>query len=795
VITSPRQQAESSPRTVTSTARRAGTSPAERKRRQRERDQQLIYETEDWRLFTDLATLSQKAGCQPPYLGEIVLKELVDNALDAGANVSLSHDGDTWIVSDDGPGLDPADVPRLFSVNRALLSSKLKRLPLRGMLGNGLRVVVGAVVATEGTLVVETHGRRMTLATCRRTGHTNVVLDELISQSAGMTVRLSIGPRDPTDDNLATGTIAVASYGEAYSGPSSPWWYGPKDLHKLFTQVTPADTTVGAICRSLGLDLDDGRPAPTLGRDEAEAVLARLRSAAQPIPAEKLGFIGRNCWPAFPGYGRKSGTAFTQAGAHVPYVVEAWATCQRSQQKGQGAVEITVLLNRSMTVATIHANSWPGAIALQGCGLKRQVNGPSTGDYDVYLSIIAPHVQLATDGKEPSLSPFSDAIAEVLRVACGAAHRAMDRPHRSLSIRTAAWAVMEEAYWVASGGERRLPANARQIMYAARPAILRLTGKDKLDDAYFTQNLLPDYVTEHGKETEWDVVFDSRGTFVEPHTGHEVPLGTIDVRAYLGERAAIGSATETTDNVRYPTIGPEQRYAAVLFIEKEGFAPLLQAACIAERFDIAIMSTKGMSTTAARLLLDRLALKIDKILVLHDFDVSGFSIFGTLSTDGRRYTFENELPIVDIGLRLADVEAMSLQSESVQTTGSWASRAQTLAEHGATADEISFLQNRRVELNAMPADVFIDFLERKLVEHGVRKVVPDLDILERHARKMIEQRLVDLMMRENRPMVEAEAARTPLPADLSEQVTSLLETNPELPWDAAVAELVRGEAR
>jgi DNA topoisomerase VI subunit A len=53
--------------------------------------------------------------------------------------------------------------------------------------------------------------------------------------------------------------------------------------------------------------------------------------------------------------------------------------------------------------------------------------------------------------------------------------------------------------------------------------------------------------------------------------------------------------------------------------------------------DIAIMSTKGMSTTAARLLLDRLARRIDKVLVAHDFDVSGFSIFGTLGTDGRRY--------------------------------------------------------------------------------------------------------------------------------------------------------------
>ena len=34
-----------------------------------------------------------------------------------------------------------------------------------------------------------------------------------------------------------------------------------------------------------------------------------------------------------------------------------------------------------------------------------------------------------------------------------------------------------------------LPTKPRQIMYAARPEILASTGKDTLDDAYFTQTL------------------------------------------------------------------------------------------------------------------------------------------------------------------------------------------------------------------------------------------------------------------------------------------------------------------
>jgi Histidine kinase-, DNA gyrase B-, and HSP90-like ATPase len=185
----PTQQADSPSRPVTS--RRTGTSPAERKRQQRARDrQQLVYETPDWQLFIDSATLPQKAGCQPHCIRQIVLKELVDNALDAGANVTLDWDGDTWVVSDDGPGMDPADVPKLYAVNRPLLSSKLRRLPLRGMLGNGLRVVVGAVVAYGGSLVVQTRGRRLTLSICSTTGVTTVATDEPVPGVLGTVIRI-----------------------------------------------------------------------------------------------------------------------------------------------------------------------------------------------------------------------------------------------------------------------------------------------------------------------------------------------------------------------------------------------------------------------------------------------------------------------------------------------------------------------------------------------------------------------------------------------------------------------------
>jgi hypothetical protein len=351
---------------------------------------------------------------------------------------------------------------------------------------------------------------------------------------------------------------------------------------------------------------------------------------------------------------------------------------------------------------------------------------------------------------------------------------------------------MDEAYAKASDNGR-LPVRPRQIMYAARPKILGLTGKDHLDDRYFTQTLLPDYLAAHPKCRDWDIVWDARGHFTEPHTGHSFGLGTLEVREYLGLRATRKDAITVNRDVLYPSSGPEHRFNTVLFVEKEGFDPLFAAEHLAERFDAALMSTKGMSVTASRLLLDRLTERgIERILVLHDFDISGFSIFGTLGASNRRYGYRNKVPVIDIGLRLADVEKLGLQSEPVATTG-WNKRVVTLRRHGATADEIAFLESERVELNAMTSPELIAFIEEKLEQHGVAKLVPEEATLQAHARRLIEQQLAAAAVEKLKAKLHKDALTRPLPADLSARVKALIVERPELSWDAALAELLRAD--
>src|SRR5262249_29143842 len=90
----------------------------------------------------------------------------------------------------------------------------------------------------------------------------------------------------------------------------------------------------------------------------------------------------------------------------------------------------------------------------------------------------------------------------------------------------------------------------------------------------------------------------ARGNLSEPHTDRRIPLGTISVRQYLEERPSLRPATGVEKEVLYPTSGPKNRYRNILFIEKEGFEELFEAVQLAQRYDIAIMSTKGMSVVA-----------------------------------------------------------------------------------------------------------------------------------------------------------------------------------------------------
>ena len=365
------------------------------------------------------------------------------------------------------------------------------------------------------------------------------------------------------------------------------------------------------------------------------------------------------------------------------------------------------------------------------------------------------------------------------------------RRTRVASIKDVAYEVMEQAYLKASAGST-LPALARQIMYAARPFVQERTIRN-LDDKYFTQTLLPDYIEAHPEKcARWNVVYDARGRLYEPHTKRQVPLGTMDVRRYLSDSdpgRKVGKPSYDVRVVGYPTHGPKNRYGDILFIEKEGFLPLFEAVRLAERYDIAIMSTKGTSVTASRKLVDELCFRhAIRLFVLHDFDKAGFTICGTLRRDTRRYVFANPIKVIDLGMRLADIGG--LPAEAANYAGTRRAAELNLRENGATEEEIAFLLDRRVELNAFASDELVAWVEKKLIEHGVKKVIPDdatlADAYERASEYAAVQKAIDETVKKLRKTMTAAT----VPDDLHAAVEKKLKAKPTLAWDEAVTEIV-----
>src|SRR5512135_720720 len=309
----------------------------------------MLFEHDDWKDFQSLETLCRKAGASQDKLTMVVAKELADNALDAagGCEVGLLEDNG-FFVHDEGGGIQGDDraIAALFSINRPLRSSKRLRLPSRGALGNGLRVVAGTVFSSGGSLTVATRGRTLRL-TPQQSGETTA---EIVGQfdGEGTRVQVRFGPTLAVDEETLTWAeeaIRLAGMGTQYEGKPSPHWFDSDSFFRLVQDA--GDVTVRQVIAEfegcsepkagkIASPFGKGRLARELKREEAERLLKSARVHSRPVKPERLGCIGMDPLNFLPPYKIKRDTFEIESGlgnlsATIPYVVkvsaEAAKTC------------------------------------------------------------------------------------------------------------------------------------------------------------------------------------------------------------------------------------------------------------------------------------------------------------------------------------------------------------------------------------------------------------------------------------------------------------------------------------
>ncbi|AKL96164.1 DNA topoisomerase VI, subunit A [Clostridium aceticum] len=659
----------------------------------------MNFTREDWTLFRNMDTLPQKSGVAKHGIPKLVAKELTDNALDISDKVEIEGNYRNFTVWNDGDGIDPEKLGELFSINRPMVSSKLLRLPTRGALGNGLRVVAGAVIATGGKLYVSTHGHKYEILPQDNGTSDAIVVDEY--DRTGTKIEVSLGD-EYIDFKWAEDAVKF-NKGTKYKGKTSAYWYNSETFFELL-QATDStvrevveqfdgcsSTKAGKIAREYGRN----RKSNELSFDESEQLLNSIRQESRPVKAARLGEIGE--LEGYSSYNKQSGTFALEStkgnyNAKIPFTVEVFT-------KEADKSSCQALINKSPSIKGIHASESNKKLNIWGSGFDIYLK--CTG-VEIVININTPYMPITNDGKEPNYR----LMAEVIEIATTKAVNSYKRNSGSkptdgskrLTQKDVMLNNLNEAVKKASGdGTYRF--SQRQLFYGVRPYVMEQLG---IEPTYENFNkVITDYEAEHG-DIE-GIYRDSRGSLYTPHSGTTIPIGTLSVENYQR---------------------PEWTFNKVLYIEKEGFFEILKDVKFPERYDCALLTGKGYASRAVKDLIDYLGESQEELTVfcIHDCDKAGTVIYETLQQKTKSRG-ERKVNIIDLGLNPKEAIEMGLDVEKPDK------KKKMKAADYLTPEEKAWLETNRVELNAMTTPQFIDWLERKMHEYDNGKVVPVDEVL------------------------------------------------------------------
>ncbi|MBP3959437.1 hypothetical protein J8F10_29690 [Gemmata sp. G18] len=736
----------------------------------------LVFTRQDWTEFRDPARISAKAGVSRGLLPRVVVKELVDNALDATGGVEFGllggeHEGAgskencapslTLFVSNRGPGLPGTDeeLATHFSIRRPLTSSKTRRMPTRGMLGNGLRVVAGVALVSGGELKVCTRGRALRLVP-RPEGHTEVV-EVAPWNEEGTRIEVifrgefaSIAAKDGGLFEWAH-VACLLTHGDQYRGKSSPWWYGDSSFWELLQAAghrpleRVLETLDGCTERKRVAKVAGGlrgRGATSIKPNEAATLLAAAQHSVRPVPPSRLGKVGP-IESLGDGYAVARGE-FEQDGAQIPFVVEVWA------KRSKGA-KATVCVNRTPVVNNPGCWRHDGDVeyVLNGGGFdcdSFRVGQKRGGDFSITVNVISPFVPLTSSGKDPDLSPMMDQILTAAEKAVRTAKRNKPKGRGKSSQKDLILSHRSEAAEVLSGGGV-YGFSLRQFYYRIRPRLIDAFGKDPSYNTF--SRVVGQYEDKCGDIEH--LYRDDRGTIYHPHTHDSLSLGTRSVADY--ERPSWG-------------------FNKILYCEKEGLFPLLQQARWPERHDCALLTSKGYATRAAREVIRMINRTGEPIqfFCIHDADGDGTMIFETLC---RAFAGHN-VKVINLGLDPAEGREMGLELETIHRK-----RTVRVGRYISDSDR-EWLQTNRIELNAMPTPQFLAWLTRKMSEHDSGKVVPPIEVVQNEmterAREAIRKRLTEDAIRSANVNARVEKAIAELKCELDIAAKSLASSLPSM---------------
>ena len=814
--------------------------------------------------FTE-ANLSTQIGTPQRAWGIPVLKEMIDNALDAceasgvSPAITVTVTDDSLTVQDNGPGIPQATLEASLDFTRRVSSNAYYVSPSRGRLGNALKILWGvcavvgsgdghACVATGAfsadiSIVLDTVLQRPNISiNCEgktaksgtlfklawpnlasSLGHPEYGLVSQMELERLMRAYHVLNPHAafrlllPWGDPVAYSSIATVKKWDARDR-TPPQWYTAeqfrqllyatvrsnkslktRDFAQVFHRVTASQIKQ---LEASGMNLKVPIGLLAQDADEVTRLYKALTHSVQPVKPERLGCLGRNhIGTCFAALGIDNPKYHIVRGEHagVPYVFEVGFGHHDHEDVYRTAI---IGMNWSPALDA-------GLLAPLVTALSR-IDAEPHDPVVIVAHLIYP-APTFTDRAKSRLAlpgPVACAVQEAVckagdgwrklkakaeregqKVYRDAARRAR-RSQVTVTLKDAVEYVLPEAYEKASGGGV-YPVLARQLFYTVRPLVAEIVSRPLVDE-YFMNILRCLRIDKPEMFGTWDILSDGRGHGRCPYSRQEIALGTHDVRSVVSSQGAsyvpavqIPKITVAADAV----IGNvKDHYSCALYVEKEGFNQLLDETGILRRYGVYLISGKGVPTDAARNLVTTFTECDLPTLVLHDFDYAGLVILKSMIENSDTYIWKTPPYIIDLGLRLVDVEAMGLDSEPCIATKV---SANVLDATSITDAEARFLfhhqqykqtfRGTRVELNAMTTPQLIYFLEQKFEMLELQKPVPDDTLITKLYIESVRAKRIEPKLRAFLDSFKIEEEIIEIPEDLHQRLADWLKGNDE-PW-------------
>jgi len=699
--------------------------------------------------------LEKKMGVPQGYWPSVILKELVDNALDAIEasiikQVTIEYSKNGLCIFDSGEGLNLDNIKSIYNFDVFASNRRHKITPSRGKQGIGLKAVIGICFIEGYDILWHMNDGKIRKATIDPLSiNRDQINMQLIEQ--GESIRHGV---EIDGVSIRTGIIqtAVSKYAQCnpdvsftisidgnetvYPARSSAVnkisetslsFYNFSDFSGLIGTENPSRTYKSVLKEYFGTrvmnasrikakiaDLDDS----TMRRDFE---MLRAEQKTKPYTLLRKHLLG---------YVHTIETYFRVEDELFPCIIEF--SIERIEPNSDEP-QIICFINNSITYFEAESIVFdryfynitnPKKKVLAKDLLELLQDFPN---YTFNFHFITPCPKFQDNGKtELDITDFIDELVDKLRKVLNKdkkQHSGSSEETKSQAI----WAnkYMTDAFMIASSNAKD-PILARQMYYKLRELVMRENPTWETKGTYkrFTQDWLTQWLNEN-EQYEHLVYFADRGNFYAD--GTQTALGTANVRQYE-------YSVNTKDNMFHINGGlysnvfiddkdfsVEYKYDKVLYIEKTGYDHLLRAAKVDEKYNLIIVSGMGYSTRAVKNLLRFLQQKGLKIYCLHDLDIYGVQIFNSMQKANVK--FKHDIVIEDLGITLEDVAQYNIVPDKEKPDNN----KKSVEKFKAKKERIAKLEDRklrqffdkgdyiqRVEINHFTTQQILEIIDRKL---------------------------------------------------------------------------------